>query len=229
MGADHRRDRPPVEAGRSGVEMIHHLRAMATKLRGLFGDRRANQVLDDEIETHLRLLTERYVRQGMTQEEANQAARRQFGNITLLKEVNREMRGIRFIETLAQDVRYGLRMLMRNPGFTFVAALSLALGIGANTAIFSVVDAALLKMLPVKEPEALILFKTLARADFIYGAYNGERRNDPATGLQAGNVFPTQSFARMRAQAQTKESPCAELFAFGVTDANVTIDGQAES
>src|SRR5262249_31278941 len=85
------------------------------------------------------------------------------------------------------------------------------------------------KMLPVKEPEALILFKTLARADFIYGAYNGERRNDPATGLQAGKVFPTQTFARIRAQAQKKESPCAELFAFGVTDANVTIDGQAES
>src|SRR5262249_50055031 len=88
---------------------------------------------------------------------------------------------------------------------------------------------AVLKVVPVKEPEALVLFKTLAREDFSYGAYNGETRADPATGLKAGTVFPTQSFAPMRAQAQKPESPCAELFAFGVTDANVTIDGQAES
>ena len=91
--------------------ITHYLRALAARLRGLFGDRRADRELDDEIETHLRLLTQRYVRQGMTEEEAVRAARRQFGNVTLLKEDHREMRGIRFIESVFQDVRYGLWML----------------------------------------------------------------------------------------------------------------------
>jgi len=136
--------------------MIHYLRALAARIRGFFGDRRADQELDDEIETHLRLLMERYVRQGMTEDEASQAACRQFGNATLLKEAHRDMRGIRFIETLIQDVRYGLRMMLKHKVFTAVAALSLALGIGANTAIFSLLDALLLKTLPVKNPEQLV-------------------------------------------------------------------------
>jgi predicted permease len=135
--------------------MTHYLRALAARLRGLFGDRRADRELDEEIEAHLRLLTERYVRQGMSEAEAEWAARRQFGNVTLLQEVNREMRGIRPIETLVQDLRYGLRMLRRNPGFTFVAVFTLALGIGANTAIFQLIDAVRLRTLPVRAPQEL--------------------------------------------------------------------------
>src|SRR4030095_10636577 len=159
--------------------MIHHLRALAARLRGLFGDRKANQELDDEIEAHLRLLTERYVRQGMTEAEASRAARRQFGNITLLKEANREMRGLRPIETLFQDLRYGLRVLRKNPGFTTAAVLSLALGIGANLTIFSFVDAFFLRPIPAREPERLVTVEASRNgrwnAYYAYPAYTHYR------------------------------------------------------
>src|SRR5262245_18862257 len=136
--------------------MIHQLRALASRVRSLFGGRKADRELDDEIETHLRLLTERYVRQGLTESQAARAARRQFGNVTLLKEVNREMHGIRSIETLVQDLRYGVRILAKQPGYTAVAALALALGIGVNTAILSAVNGVVLRPLPVDKPAELI-------------------------------------------------------------------------
>jgi hypothetical protein len=112
--------------------MTHYFRVIVARLRGLFWDRNADRELDDEIETHLRLLTERYVRRGMTEEEAALAARCQFGNATSLKEVHREMRRIKVIDSLTQDLRYGVRMLLRHKGFTAVAILSLALGAQAR-------------------------------------------------------------------------------------------------
>src|SRR5580692_10623714 len=102
--------------------------------------------LDDEIRHHLQMAAE---------DRGDEAARREFGNLTLIKEVTREMWGFASLERLAQDLRYAVRAFRRSPGFAAVAILSLALGIGANTAIFSLIDAVLLKSLPVSHPVQL--------------------------------------------------------------------------
>jgi predicted permease len=110
-----------------------------------------------EMEEHLKLLAERYRRQGMTAEEATLAARRQFGNQTLLQEDRRAIKTVAAIERLRGDLVYAARMLRKNPGFSATAAITLALGIGTNTAIFSVCDAVLFKPLPFPEPNRIVM------------------------------------------------------------------------
>lgn len=125
-------------------------------LKKLFSRRRLYGDLSEEIREHLEEKIEKLVRNGMSKKDAESVARREFGNVTLVEEDSRDVWRWHLIENFLSDIRYGMRALSHNPGFSIVAILTLALGIGANTAIFSVVYAALIRPLPYSQPDRLI-------------------------------------------------------------------------
>ncbi len=132
------------------------LKRLRLRLRALLRKAEMERELDEELRFHLEKEAEQNLARGMAREEARLAALRSFGGVERVKEESRDVRGVRFVEELWQDLRYGARMLFRKPSFTSIAVLTLGLGIGANTAIFTIVDATLLRGLPYKDSDSLV-------------------------------------------------------------------------
>jgi predicted permease len=167
----------------------------------LWRRQRHEDELEEEIKSHLRMAIRDRMERGESAEEAAMAARREFGNVGLVKEVTREMWGWTWLERLGQDLYYGARVLKKNPGFTLIAVITLALGIGANTAIFSIINAVLLRPLALNEPDRL------ARL------YQGNYKNNPLRESVSG-----PNFQDCKNQSRLFES----LAAYGNRSANVT-------
>jgi putative ABC transport system permease protein len=194
---------------------MSRLTTLFSRLRGLLRGRAHDDFFDEELEGHLNLLTERFVQRGMTREEAQGAARRQLGNVALLKENRGDMRTILWLDQLCQDLGYAARTVRRSPGFTLIAVLILALGMGVNTAIFSAVDSVLLRPLPYADPESLVMV-------WEDSSFYGFPHNTPAPGnfsewKARNHVFTDMAATRSRSANLTGDGAPEQLLGRAVT------------
>jgi hypothetical protein len=151
--------------------MIRALRRTWNRLLGSFSGQRHERDLAEELDAHIRLLAEEYIRRGLTPDEAQRRARLQFGSVESTKESYRDQRGLPALDAIAQDLRDALRGIRKSPGFATVAIFLLAVGIGANTTLFSIINAVLLRPLPCPESDRLVWVGE-TRADLPFSSAN---------------------------------------------------------
>ena len=194
------------------------------RMRALARHRRAECDLDEELNFHLEMEARKNRLAGLSEAAARRAARVEFGGVEQAKEECRDARGVAFLQNLVRDLRYGWRVLLKTPLFTAIAILSLAIGIGANTAIFSLVDTVLLRMLPVRSPEQLVILKWSANEQpgALYLYANSSRRD--GQGRYQQNVFSWDIFAEVRGHSRT----LSDAFGFShLGRLNVTANGES--
>lgn len=205
------------------------MRPFLRKLGWLIRRRDKEAELSEELQFHLDEEADERRAEGLTDDEARRAARRALGNLTLVREDTRAAWGWTILEQLGQDVRYALRTMAANRLFTVLIVLSLGLGIGANTAIYSFVDAILLRSLPVTDPESLVVLNWHAKGERVpvMRSMSGSTWGDSSAGTTAG-VFPFPVFELLR----TKETVFSSVFAhfryWQTRSVNVTIGGEAD-
>jgi len=189
------------------------------RIRALRSRQRAERDLDDELSFHLEMEARKKRLEGVPDDQARRSARAAFGGVEQVREQCRDVRGLGWLEDLGRDLRYGVRVLRQSPAFALIAMLSLAIGIGANTAVFSLVDRVLLRNLPVRNPEELVVLKWSADpgSDSISRSY--AYNDGPTT-----NVFSWRIFSEMRRSSQA----AAAVFGFSPADRlNVTANNEA--
>jgi len=187
---------------------------IARRLRTLWHRREFDAELDEEMRLHLELRKQQQMERGLPEEAARWAAHRRFGNSTRFREKSRMAWGWEWLESFSQDVSYGARAMLRSPALTLVALASLALGIGANTAIFSLLDALMLRSLPVKEPSRLVLL--------------GRARGRGITDGFAATDFYSYPFYRQMQQKNAVFSDTAAIFSM-MNDVHGFVEGRADS
>src|SRR5215813_616236 len=191
--------------------------------------KRAEQELEEEIRLHMEMETREKIADGLSWEEAQYAARRAFGSVALATEDSRAWWGFRILEELWQDLHYGARMLIKQPGFTLVVVVTLALGIGANTAILSFMDSLLLRSLPVSDPTSLGVLNWRApsgsgRDSVIHRGSGNIWRDGPSTRMSG--IFPYPAFELIRTNSAAVFSTVFAYYPTG--NVNVMAKGQAE-
>src|SRR5580704_5858577 len=207
------------------------MRSFFRRLRWLTQRSRKEAELCEELEFHLEEEAEQHQAEGLAEEQARWAARRGLGNLTLMQEDTRAMWGWTILEQLGQDLRYAFRNMAANRLFTFLAVSSLALGIGANTAIYSFMDSMLLRSRPVPDPDSLVVLNWQAKAtgsrNSVMHSMSGSTYGDATTGTTAG-IFPFPAYELFRKNDSVFSTVFAHFQYWQVRNLNVTIKGQAD-